>query len=107
MLSKGRIWPYRSSNVVELKKEANAGITNYLLKNTSDLQVNYNFNMVTIIERRQYKSRLKNNSNFVYQLPKRLITRRTQYDLSKKAQDRLHIVDANEASILDEWLRYP
>ena len=34
--------------VVELKKEANAeGILNYLLKNT-DLQVNYNFNMVAI-----------------------------------------------------------
>ena len=38
--------------VVELKKEANAeGILNYLLKNT-DLQVNYNFNMVAIDERR-------------------------------------------------------
>ena len=41
--------------VVELKKEANAeGILNYLLKNT-DLQVNYNFNMVAIDERRPYK----------------------------------------------------
>ena len=34
--------------VVELKKDANAeGILNYLFKNT-DLQINYNFNMVAI-----------------------------------------------------------
>ena len=37
---------------IELKRGANAqGILNYLLKNT-DLQINYNFNMVAIDEQR-------------------------------------------------------
>ena len=89
--------------VVELKKEANAeGILNYLLKNT-DLQVNYNFNMVAIDERRPAQVGLKTILTSYINFQKEVITRRTQYDL-KKAQDRLHIVDGlmKALSILDE-----
>lgn len=89
--------------VVELKKEANAeGILNYLLKNT-DLQVNYNFNMVAIDERRPLQVGLKTILTSYINFQKEVITRRTQYDL-KKAQDRLHIVDGlmKALSILDE-----
>lgn len=89
--------------VVELKKEANAeGILNYLLKNT-DLQVNYNFNMVAIDERRPVQVGLKTILSSYINFQKEVITRRTQYDL-KKAQDRLHIVDGlmKALSILDE-----
>ena len=89
--------------VVELKKEANAeGILNYLLKNT-DLQVNYNFNMVAIDERRPVQVGLKTILTSYINFQKEVITRRTQFDL-KKAQDRLHIVDGlmKALSILDE-----
>ena len=89
--------------VIELKKEANAeGILNYLLKNT-DLQVNYNFNMVAIDERRPVQVGLKTILTSYINFQKEVITRRTQYDL-KKAQDRLHIVDGlmKALSILDE-----
>ena len=89
--------------VVELKKEANAeGILNYLLKNT-DLQVNYNFNMVAIDERRPVQVGLKSILTSYINFQKEVITKRTQYDL-KKAQDRLHIVDGlmKALSILDE-----
>ena len=89
--------------VVELKKEANAeGILNYLLKNT-DLQVNYNFNMVAIDERRPVQVGLKTILTSYINFQKEVITRRTQYDLNK-AQDRLHIVDGlmKALSILDE-----
>ena len=89
--------------VVELKKEANAeGILNYLLKNT-DLQVNYNFNMVAIDGRRPVQVGLKTILTSYINFQKEVITRRTQYDL-KKAQDRLHIVDGlmKALSILDE-----
>lgn len=89
--------------VVELKKEANAeGILNYLLKNT-DLQVNYNFNMVAIDNRRPVQVGLKTILTSYINFQKEVITRRTQYDL-KKAQDRLHIVDGlmKALSILDE-----
>ena len=89
--------------VIELKKEANAeGILNYLLKNT-ELQINYNFNMVAIDARRPMQVGLKKilDSYIVHQ--KEVITKRTQFDLNK-AQDRLHIVDGlmKALSILDE-----
>ena len=89
--------------VIELKKEANAeGILNYLLKNT-ELQINYNFNMVAIDARRPMQVGLKKilDSYIVHQ--KEVITKKTQFDLNK-AQDRLHIVDGlmKALSILDE-----
>ena len=92
--------------VVELKKEANAeGILNYLLKNT-DLQVNYNFNMVAIDERRPMQVGLHQILKAYIRHQKIVITRRTNYNL-KKAETRLHIVDAliRVISILDEVIQ--
>ncbi|WP_314111097.1 DNA topoisomerase IV subunit A [uncultured Granulicatella sp.] len=89
--------------VIELKKEANAeGILNYLLKNT-ELQINYNFNMVAIDARRPMQVGLKKIIDSYIAHQKEVITKRTQFDLSK-AQDRLHIVDGlmKALSILDE-----
>lgn len=89
--------------VIELKKEANAeGILNYLLKNT-ELQINYNFNMVAIDARRPMQVGLKKILDSYIAHQKEVITKRTQFDLNK-AQDRLHIVDGlmKALSILDE-----
>ncbi|MGY3725254.1 DNA topoisomerase IV subunit A [Granulicatella balaenopterae] len=89
--------------VVELKKEANAeGILNYLLKNT-DLQINYNFNMVAIDDRRPVQVGLKTIIASYISYQKEVITKRTQYNLNK-AQARIHIVDGlmKALSILDE-----
>ena len=89
--------------VIELKKEANAeGILNYLLKNT-ELQINYNFNMVAIDARRPMQVGLKKILDSYIAHQKEVITKRTQFDLNK-AKDRLHIVDGlmKALSILDE-----
>ena len=89
--------------VIELKKEANAeGILNYLLKNT-ELQINYNFNMVAIDARRPMQVGLKKILDSYIAHQKEVITKKTQFDLNK-AQDRLHIVDGlmKALSILDE-----
>ena len=89
--------------VIELKKEVNAeGILNYLLKNT-ELQINYNFNMVAIDARRPMQVGLKKILDSYIAHQKEVITKRTQFDLNK-AQDRLHIVDGlmKALSILDE-----
>ena len=89
--------------VIELKKEENAeGILNYLLKNT-ELQINYNFNMVAIDARRPMQVGLKKILDSYIAHQKEVITKRTQFDLNK-AQDRLHIVDGlmKALSILDE-----
>lgn len=92
--------------VVELKKEANAeGILNYLFKNT-DLQVNYNFNMVAIDELRPKQVGLKDILAAYINHKKEVILRRTRFKL-KKAESRLHIVDAliRVVSILDEVIQ--
>lgn len=89
--------------VVELKKDVNAeGILNYLLKNT-DLQVNYNFNMVAIQDRRPSQVGLHAILAAYVEHQKEVITRRTRFNL-RKAEARLHIVDAliKVISILDE-----
>lgn len=92
--------------VVELKKEVNAeGILNYLLKNT-DLQVNYNFNMVAIDDRRPRQVGLQAILSAYIGHQKEVIIRRTRYSL-RKAESRLHIVDAliRVVSILDEVIQ--
>lgn len=77
---------------IELKRGANAqGILNYLLKNT-DLQINYNFNMVAIDQQRPMRVGLKHILASYLEFQKEIIARRTRYDLHK-AQKRLHIVE--------------
>ena len=92
--------------VVELKKEANAeGILNYLYKNT-ELQINYNFNMVAIDEMRPQQVGLKHILHSYIEHRKEVVLRRSRYDL-KKAQNRQHIVDGlmKALSILDEVIQ--
>lgn len=92
--------------VVELKKEINAeGVLNYLFKNT-DLQVNYNFNMVAIDQMRPKQVGLKQMLASYIQHRKSVILRRSTFEL-KKALARQHIVDGliKALSILDEVIR--
>ena len=92
--------------VIELKKDANAElILNYLFKNT-DLQVNYNFNMVAICDRRPKQLGLMEILDAFIAHQKEVILRRTRYDL-KKAEERLHIVEGflKAVDILDEVIK--
>lgn len=92
--------------VVELKKDANAeGILNYLFKNT-ELQINYNFNMVAIDQKRPQQVGLKNILSSYIQHRKEVVLKRSQFEL-KKAQTRQHIVDGlmKALSILDEVIQ--
>lgn len=89
--------------VVELKKEANAaGILNYLFKHT-DLQVNYNFNMVAIDHMHPKQVGLKRILESYITHRRQVVLKRTQFDL-EKAKKRQHIVDGlmKALSILDE-----
>ena len=91
------------SVVIELKKEANAeGILTYLFKNT-DLQINYNFNMVAIADLKPKQLGLKPMLEAYLKHRREVITRRTQFDL-KKAEARQHIVQGliKMISILDQ-----
>ncbi len=91
---------------IELKRGANAnGILNYLLKNT-DLQINYNFNMVAIDDQRPMRVGLKRILTSYLEFQKEIIRRRTQYNLTK-AQQRLHIVEGliKALSILDNVIK--
>ncbi len=91
---------------IELKRGANAnGILNYLLKNT-DLQINYNFNMVAIDDQRPMRVGLKRILTSYLEFQKEIIRRRTQYNLTK-AQQRLHIVKGliKALSILDKVIK--
>jgi topoisomerase-4 subunit A len=91
---------------IELKRGANAtGILNYLLKNT-DLQINYNFNMVAIDDQRPMRVGLKHILTSYLEFQKQIIRRRTQFNL-QKAQHRLHIVEGliKALSILDQVIK--
>ena len=92
--------------VIELKKDANAElILNYLFKNT-DLQINYNFNIVAICDRRPKQLGLLAILDAFIAHQKEVILRRTRYDL-KKAEERLHIVEGflKAVDILDEVIK--
>jgi topoisomerase-4 subunit A len=89
--------------VVELRKDANAeGILNYLFKNT-DLQINYNFNMVAIDNMiPQQVGLLRILKSYIAHRVD-VITKRSHYELNK-ARKRQHIVDGliKALSILDK-----
>lgn len=89
--------------VVELKKDVNSeGILNYLFKNT-ELQINYNFNMVAIDNMRPQQVGLKRMLDSYIQHRRAVVLKRSRYDLDK-AEKRQHIVDGliKALSILDE-----
>lgn len=88
---------------IELKKEANSQLVlNYLYKNT-DLQINYNFNMVAIdnMTPRQVGVLPVVRSYIAHRQD--VIVKRSKFDLSK-AEKRLHLVEGliRMVSILDE-----
>lgn len=89
--------------VIELKKEANASlILNYLYKNT-DLQINYNFNMVAIDAMTPQQVGVLPVLKAYIAFREEVITRRSSWELTK-AQKRLHLVEGliRMVSILDE-----
>lgn len=88
---------------IELKKEADSQLVlNYLYKNT-DLQVNYNFNMVAIDNMTPRQVGVLTMLQSYIKHREDVIVKRSQFDLSK-AEKRLHIVDGliKMVSILDE-----
>ncbi|MBL1224626.1 DNA topoisomerase IV subunit A [Enterococcus sp. BWR-S5] len=89
--------------VVELKKDANAeGILNYLFKNT-ELQINYNFNMVAIDKMTPHQVGLLRILESYVTHRKEVITNRSRFEL-EKAKKRQHIVEGliKALSILDK-----
>ena len=92
--------------VIDLKKEANSElILNYLLKNT-DLQVNYNFNMVAICDRRPKQLGLLEILDAFILHQKDVVLRKTRYHLDH-ALERLEIVNGllKAVDILDEIIK--
>ena len=92
--------------VIELKKNANSElIINYLLKNT-DMQISYNFNVVSIVNRRPKLLGLREALDAFIAHQKEVVRRRTEFDLAH-AKARYHIVEGliKCISILDEVIR--
>jgi len=89
--------------VIDLKKGADKDlIINYLLKNT-DLQVNYSFNMVAIVNKKPMTIGILPMLDAYIAHQKEVILRRTHFDL-ETAKREMHIVEGliKALSILDE-----
>lgn len=89
--------------VIDLKKDANSDlIINYLLKNT-ELQITYNYNMVSIVNNRPMTLGIVEILKVYVNHQKDVVTKRTQFDL-EHARTRMHIVEGliKALSILDE-----
>lgn len=89
--------------VIDIKKDADAElILNYLFKNT-ELQTNYNFNMVAIVNRRPKLVGLLAILDAFIAHQKEVITRRTKFNL-KAAKFDFHILEGlvKAISILDK-----
>ena len=92
--------------VIDLKKNANKElIINYLLKNT-DMSISYNFNVVSIVNRRPKLLGLKAALDAFIAHQKEVVKRRTEFDLHH-AEERYHIVEGliKCISILDEVIK--
>lgn len=92
--------------VIELKRDADAeGILTYLFKHT-DLQMNYNFNMVAIHNHRPVQVGLELLLESYIDHRQEVIRRRTTY-LKAADERRLHIVDGliRVLSIIDEVIQ--
>ena len=91
---------------IDLKKEADANnILNYLFKNT-DLQISYNFNMITIVNRRPKLCGILDILDAYIAHQKEVIYKRSEFDLAH-AKARYHIVEGliKAISILDEVIK--
>lgn len=91
---------------IDLKKDANTeNILNYLFKNT-DLQINYSYNMVAIVNRRPMIVGVLDVIDAYIRHQREVITRRTEFDL-EHAKARMHIVEGliKALDILDEVIQ--
>ncbi len=91
---------------IDLKKDAKKDlIVKYLLKNT-DMQVNYNFNVVAIVNRRPRILGILEILDAFIAHQKEVITKRSEFDLSH-AEARLHIVEGfiKALDILDKIIK--
>lgn len=92
--------------VIDIKKDANVDlITSYLLKNT-ELQINYNFNMIAISNRRPKLMSIIDCLDAYLAHQKEVITKRTEFDLAH-AKERYHLIEGliKAISILDDVIR--
>ena len=92
--------------VIDLKKDANKDlIINYLLKNT-ELQVNYNYNMVSIVDRRPMTLGIIPILDAYIEHKKSVVIKRSEFDLAT-ARREIHIVEGliKALSILDEVIK--
>jgi len=92
--------------VIDLKKNANVDlIINYFLKNT-DMQISYNFNMVSIVNRRPKLLGLREALDAFIAHQREVVRRRTEFDLAH-ARARYHILEGliKCISILDEVIK--
>ena len=92
--------------VIDLKKDANQEvILNYFYKN-SDLQVNYNYNMVAIVDRCPETLGIIGILDAYIKHFEEVITKRTNFDL-ETAKKRMHVVEGmiKAISILDEVIK--
>ena len=92
--------------VVDIKQEANPEyIRDFFFKST-DLQINYNFNMVSISDKRPQLMGLLDMLDTYIEHQKEVITNRSNYEL-KSAAKRLHIVEGliSMSSILDAVIK--
>ena len=92
--------------VIELKKDADANlIINYLLK-TTDLQINYNFNVVAIDNKRPKTLGLLEILDAFILHKEEVVINRSKFDL-EHSKKRLHIVEGfiKALDILDEVIK--
>lgn len=92
--------------IIELKKDADANlIINYLLKNT-DLQINYNFNVVAIDNKRPKTLGLLEILDAFILHKEEVVINRSKFDL-EHSKKRLHIVEGfiKALDILDEVIK--
>lgn len=92
--------------VVDIRKDIDANmILNYFYKNT-DLQIYYNYNNVTIIDKRPVQVGLLGLLDAFIEFRKDVVLRRSRYELNKM-EARCHIIEGlmKAVSILDEVIR--
>ena len=92
--------------VVDVKKDADAGlILNYFYKNT-DLQVYYSYNNVAIIDKRPVQVGLFGLLDAFIDFRKEVVLRRSRYELDRM-ENRCHIIEGlmKAVSVLDEVIR--
>ena len=78
--------------VIELKKDANANVVLNLLYKHTQLQESFGVNMLALVKGEPRVLNLKELLTYYLQHQKDVVTRRTQFDLSK-AQKRIHLVE--------------